>query len=189
MEKQISDAIKLKLLELAREALREAAEGKQLPTIDLEGLPRALQEPCATFVTLTKGNTLRGCIGTLEARLPLAEDVRQHALAAARHDYRFPSVTAEEVDQINIEISVLNPPQKIEYRDSDELLRLLRPEIDGVIISDGPRRATFLPQVWEKIPSPSLFLTMLCEKAGLPADAWMKGHPEVYVYQVETIHE
>lgn len=181
--------MKTKLLVLARDALRAAAERKQLAALDLSTLPKLLQEQGASFVTLTSGNALRGCIGTLEAQLPLAEDVRQHAMAAALHDFRFPPVTPEEVNLIQIEISLLNQPQKLEYRDADELLQLLRPGIDGVIISDRSRRATFLPQVWEKISSPSMFLTMLCEKAGLSSDAWRQGHPDVFVYQVETIHE
>jgi AmmeMemoRadiSam system protein A len=189
VETLLSEEVKMKLLALARDALHAAAERRQPKPLDLSALPEILQKRGASFVTLTKDYALRGCIGTLEARLPLAEDVRQHAMAAALHDFRFAPVTADEVDHIQIEISVLNQPEKLEYRDAEELLQLLRPGNDGVIISDGLRRATFLPQVWEKIASPSMFLTMLCEKAGLPSDAWKRGHPDVYVYQVETIHE
>lgn len=185
----LSEEVKHKILVLAREALCAAAEGKMLPAMDFDSLPSTLKETGASFVTLTKQGALRGCIGTLEARIPLAEDVREHTIAAARHDFRFPPVRPEEVKDIHIEVSILNPPQKIEYHDADELLQQLRPGIDGVIITDGIRRATFLPQVWEKIPSPSLFLCMLSEKAGLPPEAWKSGKLDVYVYQVETLEE
>lgn len=185
----IPDEIKLKILQLARDALQAAAERRDLPPIDLAGLPDLLRNPGASFVTLTKDNALRGCIGALEARLPLAEDVRQHAVAAATHDYRFPAVQADEVDTIQIEISILTKPSQIEYADPEELLGILRPGVDGVIITDGKKRATFLPQVWERVTSPSQFLSMLCEKASLPSEAWQKGDLQVYVYQVEIIHE
>ena len=189
MARQIPADEKLIILELARDALEVAAERRDLPPIDLSSLPAALQNPGASFVTLTKDNALRGCIGTLEVRLPLAEDVRQHAVAAALHDYRFPAIQADEVDDIRIEISVLTQPQPLEYKNPEELLKILRPLVDGVILTDGKKRATFLPQVWERVSSPSLFLSMLCEKATLPSDAWQKGDLQVFIYQVETIHE
>ena len=189
MEAPISKEVRDIILKLAREALQVAAERGYLPLIDLRNLPAELQKPGASFVTLTKNNALRGCIGSLEAKLPLAEDIRQHAYAAALHDYRFPSVEANEVDDINIEVSILTEPTPLEYTDPDDLIRRLRPLVDGVIITDGVRRATFLPQVWERIPSPSIFLSMLCEKASLPSDAWKTKNLQVYIYQVETIHE
>ncbi len=189
MDILITDEMQDTLLRLAREALQLAAEGHELPPIDLSALPTSLREPGASFVTLTKDNALRGCIGALEAKLPLAEDVRQHALAAALYDYRFPKVQPDEVDQIKIEVSILTEPKPLDYKDSEELLSLLRPEMDGVILTDGIRRATFLPQVWKRIPSPTLFLSMLCEKASLAPDAWRKENLQVFVYQVMEIHE
>lgn len=189
MSSPIPDETRTAILKLARDALNVAAERGDLSPIDLNSLPASLQEPGASFVTLTKDDALRGCIGTLEAKCPLAEDIRQHAVAAALHDYRFPALQADEVDDIRIEVSILTAPKPLEYEDSEELLRLLRPTVDGVIITDGIRRATFLPQVWERIPSPDLFLSMLCEKASLPSDAWRKANLQVFVYQVETVHE
>ncbi len=177
------------ILKLARDALQVAALRNPLPSIDLKTLPAELQKPGASFVTLTKNDALRGCIGALEAKLPLAEDVRQHAVAAALHDYRFPAVEVDELDDIRIEVSILTEPKPLEYEDAEMLLQVLRPSVDGVIITDGLRRATFLPQVWERIPSPSMFLSMLCEKASLPSDAWKTRKLQVYIYQVETIHE
>jgi AmmeMemoRadiSam system protein A len=185
----IPDEIRTTILKLARDALDVAVERGDLPPIDLNSLHEYLQEPGASFVTLTKDDALRGCIGTLEAKCPLAEDIRQHTLAAALHDYRFPALQADEVDDVRIEVSILTTPKPLKYKDSEDLLQLLRPRIDGVIITDGIRRATFLPQVWERIPTPDLFLTMLCEKASLPSDAWRKANLQIFVYQVETVHE
>ena len=177
------------ILKLARDALRTAVEKGRLPSIDLSPYPAELQKLGASFVTLTKHDALRGCIGALEARVPLAEDIRQHAAAAALQDYRFAVVERDEVDEIRIEVSILTDPKPLSYKNPQNLIESLRPMVDGVIISDGLRRATFLPQVWEKIPSPPLFLSMLCEKASLPSDAWQTMNLEVYTYQVETIHE
>jgi AmmeMemoRadiSam system protein A len=188
-ESGLPEKVRTAILKLARDALQIAVKRGHLPPIDLSTLPAELQKPGASFVTLKKNNTLRGCIGSLEAKLPLAEDIRQHAVAAALYDYRFPSCEANEVDEISIEVSILTEPEPLEYKDPDELLQLLRPMVDGVIITDGVRRATFLPQVWERIPSPSQFLSMLCEKASLPADTWKTHKLKVYIYQVETIHE
>jgi AmmeMemoRadiSam system protein A len=188
-ESHLPEEIQNIILNLARDALKIAAEKGHLPPIDLSDFPEILRKPGASFVTLRKNDSLRGCIGALEAKLPLAEDIRQHAVAAALYDYRFPAVEAHEVDDIRIEVSILTEPKRLEYRDPEDLLRLLRPMIDGVIITDGVRRATFLPEVWERIPSPSLFLSMLCEKASLPPSAWETQELQVYVYQTETIQE
>jgi len=184
-----SEETRKTILKLARDALQIAVEKGRLPTIDLSSYPTELQKSGASFVTLTKNDALRGCIGALEARLPLAEDIRQHAAAAALQDYRFPVVEMDEVDEIRIEVSILTEPKSLSYKDPQDLLESLCPLIDGVIIAEGMKRATFLPQVWERIPSPPLFLSMLCEKASLPSDAWQTMNLEVYTYQVESIHE
>jgi AmmeMemoRadiSam system protein A len=188
-ESDLTEEIRKTILKLARDALIVAAERGHLPPIDHSNLPEILRKPGASFVTLKKNNALRGCIGALEAKLPLVEDIRQHAVAAALYDYRFPAVQTNEVEDISIEVSILTEPTRLEYEDPENLLQLLRPMVDGVILTDGERRATFLPQVWEKIPSPSLFLSMLCEKASLPSNAWQTQKLHVYIYQVETIHE
>jgi AmmeMemoRadiSam system protein A len=157
--------------------------------VNLDAMPQRLRAPGASFVTLTRDGLLRGCIGTLKKQLPLADDVRQHAVAAALSDYRFPVVKPEEVDEIEIEVSVLTTPQPLEYKHVDEIPGLLRPGIDGVIITDGKNRGTFLPQVWEKVPDVETFLGMLCEKAYLPPDAWRQGQIKILTYQVESFHE
>ena len=177
------------LLGMAREALEAGVSGKPLPPLRLEALPPRLQERGATFVTLTRKGELRGCIGALEAYQPLAEDVRQHAVAAALEDYRFPPVQPEELDEVEIEISYLSPPVPLDYDSPAELMDQLRPGVDGVILSDGIRRATFLPQVWEKISDKALFLSHLCEKMGAPYDYWTRKRLQVFVYQVEEFKE
>jgi AmmeMemoRadiSam system protein A len=177
------------LLLLAREALIEGVQGKTLAPLDLENLPPHITQPGATFVTLTINQKLRGCIGSLEPTRPMVEDVRVHAVAAALEDYRFPPVKTDEVDQLEIEISRLTPPQLIEAPNVDDLLSQIRPGLDGVILKSGDRRATFLPQVWEKVPEVDVFLAMLCRKMGFPADYWRRGDVEILIYQVEKFQE
>lgn len=174
------------LLRLARQTL----ELGRIPDLDQEDLSPRLQEQGATFVTLTtREGALRGCIGALEAYQPLALDVCDHALAAAREDYRFPPVRLQELPDIHIEISRLTPPTPMHYTRPEELLAQLRPGIDGVTIHDGARRATFLPQVWEKLPDSEEFLDHLCLKMGSPSGLWRHRILRVETYQVEEFHE
>ncbi|NJC95910.1 MAG: hypothetical protein C3F07_16390 [Anaerolineales bacterium] len=177
------------LLRLAREAMEHGVRGEKLPPLDLKSLPMNLREKGATFVTLTVRGQLRGCIGALEAHQPLAEDVREHAIAAALEDPRFPPVGEGELNGIQIEVSRLTRPVPLAYKDADDLLSKLRPHVDGVILREGFHRATFLPQVWEKIPRPSDFLSHLCAKMGAPNNVWQTKHLEVFTYQVEEFHE
>jgi uncharacterized protein len=177
------------LLRLARQAMELAAAGKPGAAPRLGDLPEALRSPHATFVTLTSRGDLRGCIGALQASLPLAEDVVVHARAAATEDFRFYPVRPDETPGIEIEISILSDPVPLEYGDADDLIAKLRPGVDGVILTSGMHRATFLPQVWEKVPQPHQFLDLLCEKAGLPRRAWRTGHLDVSTYQVESFQE
>ena len=150
--------------------------------------PEILQKQGACFVTLTRNGTLRGCIGSLEAHRPIGDDLRGNALAAALRDPRFPPLTAAELPQIEIEVSILGEAQPLAFASEAEALAQLRPGIDGVILSAGGRRATFLPQVWEQLPEPADFLARLKQKAGLPASYW---GPDVRlaVYPVQVIHE
>ncbi|MDZ4201240.1 MAG: AmmeMemoRadiSam system protein A [Gallionella sp.] len=140
-----------------------------------------LNEPGATFVTLTQNGRLRGCIGSLQAHRALAEDVRHNARAAAFNDPRFAPLQAGELDNIICEVSLLSPPQTMTFRDEADALAQLRPGVDGLILeysapSDGRcHRSTFLPQVWEQLPDPHLFMAQLKRKAGLPDDFWDDG--------------
>jgi AmmeMemoRadiSam system protein A len=186
----LSNHEKQLLLALARKALEAAANRQAPPEIANGDYPPRLFEAGASFVTLTQASgELRGCIGALEAYLPLVEDVREHAAAAAVDDYRFAPVRPEEVDRLKIEISILSAPQPLEYANPEDLPGLLRPHIDGLTLRDGTRRATFLPQVWEKLPSREDFLNHLCQKMGLPGNLWRKKKLDAQVYQVEEFHE
>jgi AmmeMemoRadiSam system protein A len=189
MANELTQEERMILLRLARQALECGVSNTPLIPLNLELLPKRLGELGATFVTLTQSGKLRGCVGTLEAYQPLAEDVREHAVAAALHDYRFVPVSPEEVPELEIEVSCLSQPQILEYGSPEELLSKLRPNIDGVILSDGLRRATFLPQVWENISDPATFLFYLCQKMGIDGRTWQYKGLMVYTYQVEVFHE
>lgn len=142
-----------------------------------------------TFVTLTKNHQLRGCIGNLVPDKPLKEGVQENAVNAAFHDPRFPPLSAKELEQIEIEVSLLTEPQPLAYKNADDLLAKLRPKVDGVILRKGMHSATFLPQVWEQLPEKEMFLSHLCMKAGLSGDAWKNGDLEILTYQVQYFEE
>ena len=178
------------LLRLAREAMERGVRGEALHSLDLSSLPPSLREEGSSFVTITSRGQLRGCIGALEAHQPLAEDVREHAVAAALKDPRFPAVKEHELSDLRIEISRLTHPVPLEYKDANDLLSKLRPHVDGVILrDDSHQRVTFLPQVWEKIPNPAEFLNNLCYKMGVEPDLWRRTNLDVLTYQVEEFHE
>jgi AmmeMemoRadiSam system protein A len=177
------------LLRLAREAMERGVKGEALPFLDQSSLSLALREEGSSFITLTAHGQLRGCIGSLNPYQSLAEDVREHAVAAALNDPRFPAVREDELNGIQIEVSRLTCPIPLEYKDANDLLSKLHPYLDGVILRDAFRRATFLPQVWEKIPDPIEFMNNLCYKMGVRHDLWRSKHFEVLTYQVEEFHE
>ncbi len=189
MDTPLSPEERALLLKLARDSITSAVRGGPLPRVDLPSLPPRLREKGASFVTLTRRGALRGCIGTLQAYQPLALDVQEHAVAAATQDYRFPPVHPDELPEIEIEISRLTSPLPLEYTSPEDLLRKLRPGVDGVVLSDGLRRATFLPQVWEKLPDGAEFLNQLCLKMGASPDLWRRKPLEVFTYQVEEFRE
>jgi uncharacterized protein len=189
MDDQLTSEEKKTLLKLARQSLEAGVRGTSLPPLDLAGLSPTLRKEGASFVTLIVNGDLRGCIGALQPYQPLAEDVREHAVAAAMEDYRFPHVQEHELTTIQIEVSRLTIPVPVDYKDASDLLGKLQPGVDGVILRDGFQRATFLPQVWEKIPEPAVFLANLCYKMGAAPDTWKLKHLDVLVYQVEEFHE
>lgn len=156
------------LLAAARGAIGERFG---LAPVGLEPRPW-LEAPGASFVTLTLEGDLRGCIGSLKAHRPLIEDVRGNAVAAAFRDPRFPSLEKREFTRVRIEVSELTPPEPLAFESEAHALALLRPHVDGLILEFGGQRSTFLPQVWESLPSPGQFLAQLKRKAGLPADFW-----------------
>lgn len=178
------------LLGLARRAIEKAVCQKDFTPPAPEDFPPRLREKGVCFVTLTTlDGDLRGCIGGLEAVQPLALDVWEHAIAAALEDYRFPPVRPEEISRLRIEISHLTEPQPLVYEDPAGLPKLLHPLVDGVVLRDGGRRATFLPQVWEKLPDPEEFLSHLCMKMGASPDLWRRKKLHVEIYHVEEFHE
>jgi AmmeMemoRadiSam system protein A len=173
------------LLGLARQ---EIAGGLGLPSRPVADDAPWLAEPGATFVTLHLAGDLRGCIGSTLAHRPLRADVRRNARAAAFSDPRFPPLTRTEYAGIDLEVSLLTPPEPLSARSEAEALRQLVPGRDGVILEHGGRSATFLPQVWEALPEPADFLAQLKRKAGLPAGFWS---PEIRLsrYRVEKWDE
>jgi hypothetical protein len=176
------------LLDLARASIRHGiATGRPL-SVDLSSLPPSLSERRATFVTLKKGGELRGCIGCLEAVKPLAIDVAENAFSAAFRDPRFPPVTADEIGGLEIHISLLTPPEPMNFVSERDLIGQLRPGIDGLILQEGPLRGTFLPSVWEALPRPGEFFRQLKLKAGLPEDYW-SDTLRISRYRAESIHQ
>jgi AmmeMemoRadiSam system protein A len=177
------------LLKLARESIQEVLEAQN--TIDrdvlLEQYP-VLGQKMATFVTLTIGGELRGCIGSLVAQRPLIDDIIHNAKAAAFQDPRFTPVTTSEYLHCMVEISLLTAPEEVEYSDIADLKTKIRPGIDGVILSLGNQQATFLPQVWEQLPEFEQFFAHLGLKAGIGTDA-LNHHPQIFTYQVEKAHD
>jgi len=156
------------LIRLAAASIRNGlATGKAL-AVDAADYPETIAAEGACFVTLKHGPKLRGCIGSPQARRTLVEDVAGNAFAAAFEDPRFANLQEDELDGLNLSISVLSPQVAIDVSSEAELLARLRPGIDGLIIEDQGRRALFLPSVWEQLPSPEQFLAHLKAKAGLP---------------------
>lgn len=156
------------LLQLARAAITwHLGLAAELP-------PRGewLEKDGASFVTLKAHGRLRGCIGSLEARQPLYDDVVHNAVAAAVRDPRFPPLATDELNDIEVEVSLLSPATALDCFDERDALAQLRPGVDGVILEYGAHRATFLPQVWDDLPQPQRFLAHLKRKAGLPEDFW-----------------
>ena len=177
------------LIKLARQILAERL-GKKSISIDPRTLAdSAFQDHRGTFVTLTINKQLRGCIGNLDATDSILAGIKRNAMNAAFHDPRFSPLKARELDQVDIEVSILTEPEPLEYGDSKELISKLRVHVDGVILRKGSASATFLPQVWEQLPRPEQFLSHLCMKAGLPADDWEKSRLEILTYQVQYFEE
>jgi len=173
----IADRLKVPVKEAGRQALEAELKNP------------IFAHPSGTFVTLKKEGLLRGCIGSLSTDSPLKENVVQNALHAAFQDPRFPPLGRDEFPLLEIEVSVLTPPAKLSYDDAEDLCDRLQPGIDGVILRKGGASATFLPQVWKQLPRREDFLSHLCLKAGLGAQAWRKGDLLVETYEVQYFEE
>ncbi len=176
------------LLELARSSIRNGL-AKSIPLKVVAGeFPTTIQASRACFVTLTLKGALRGCIGHLEACQSLVEDVVENAYNAAFRDPRFPSLSQLEYDRVKVHISVLSHPEPMPVSSQKDLLEKLQPGHDGIILQEGSHRGTFLPSVWDQLPTPELFIRQLKIKAGLPADYWSDGI-EFLRYHTESIEE
>ena len=157
-----------RLVRLAREAIVHVLGGPA------PSRPRGawFEQPAATFVTITRRGRLHGCIGSIAPRRSLAEDVERNAIAAAFDDPRSPPFCAEWVPEMGVEVTLLSPLERMHVTDEEDALRQIVPGLDGLVLTSGPRRGTFLPQVWESIPDPRELLAELKVKAGLDRAFW-----------------
>ena len=182
---RLAPPLRQQLLQLAGESIKKGLCGETLEVRAAE-YAAPLREARATFVTLQVDAQLRGCIGTLEAHRLLVEDVVSNAWSAAFRDPRFPALTWPEYERIEIHISILSPPEPMQFASEEDLLAQLRPQVDGLIIEEGFYRGTFLPSVWEQLPDPREFLRHLKRKAGLRPEYW-SSRLRVQRYTTESI--
>ncbi len=177
------------LLRLARDTLELYLKEKKTPELNPKEVPEKLKNVQGGFVTLHKKGNLRGCIGHIIPQEPLYKCIMDNAINAALHDTRFPPVTYDELKDIDIEISVLTVPKKLEYSSPDDLLEKLAPLKDGVVLKSGWRQSTFLPQVWEQLPDKVEFLEHLCLKQGSSSDCWKNPDTVVEIYHAQVFGE
>lgn len=173
------------LLALARASISEAFGG---PKPVMPSGADWLEEQGAVFVTLTLDGQLRGCVGSAQAHRRLFDDVVDNAKAAAFDDPRFQPLTADELGRTRLEVSLLSPLEKVEVATEDELLRKLRPGVDGLQLQWGYHRGLFIPEMWHKLPDPRLFVKHLKHKAGLDPDGWHAG-TRVHRFTAEAFAE
>ena len=160
------------LLQIARTAISRALHVPGTSAAEVEENMSWLSKPGATFVTLTQWGELRGCIGSLQACDPLIEDVSNNAVSAALYDPRFLPLAADELDTVNLEVSLLSELQSLGFTSEADALAQLRPDIDGIVFEYGPYRSTVCPPVWERLPQPQQFLARLKSKARLSENFW-----------------
>lgn len=173
------------LAAIARQAVVAAVRGEPYAPPP-EWIVGSLAEARASFVTLRAEGELRGCIGSLTARRALAVDVAENARSAALLDRRFAPVGAHELARLEIELSLLTPPEPIAASSRAALLAALVPGVDGLVLEESGRRATFLPAVWEQLPDPESFLVHLERKAGVGAGSWSAARRALR-YRTEAI--
>ena len=178
------------LLKIARRAIQKYFQDEGVFQVEKDELPQFLKEKKGTFVTLWKNNELRGCIGNLESEKPIYQSVIDNCLASALLDPRFTALKSDELNDIKIEISILSELKKLpNFTDYNSFLKYLNKYKPGLLIKKGTYQATFLPQVWEDLNSAELFISHLCEKAGLEKDEWKKMDLEIYQYSAEAFKE
>lgn len=205
------------LLQLSRRTLEKYFQNKGILNVEEDDLDNSLKEKKGVFVTLWKNQSLRGCIGSLEGTKPIFEGVIENTLASALYDPRFSPLSKEELKDIKIEISIIEPLKKLpDFKKEKDLLDYLDKNKPGLLIKKGiypytkrehfrlksekigkassrygveAFQATFLPQVWEELKSPELFLSHLCQKAGLPPNEWKNKDLEMFEYEVDVFRE
>jgi AmmeMemoRadiSam system protein A len=182
----LSQQARQQLIQIARDSILHGLEQGEalIPTAD--DLDAELQEVRASFVTLQHAGLLRGCIGHLEAIMPLAQDVAENAYAAAFRDPRFPPLNRQEYADLDLHISVLTPAEPLPFSSESDLISKLRPGVDGLILVDGYAKGTFLPSVWESLPQAEDFLRHLKRKAGLSEDHWSE-RLKIFRYETESV--
>ncbi len=189
-QEKVSEKDKKNLLNLARETIADVLlRGGKKPSQQKTEFSAYLKEKRGCFVTLHKKGALRGCIGAILPHERLCDCIEENALNAAFHDPRFPALRKDELDQIDLEISILTLPRQIQFTNGEDLKKQLRPNKDGVILSQGWHKATYLPQVWEQLPDKNKFLESLCQKASLPKDAWKDPKTKIEVYEAIVFGE
>jgi len=178
------------LLKLARRTIQKYFIDEVVLQIDEDDLPQTLKEKRGTFVTLWKNNKLRGCIGDLEGKKPIYQSIIDNSLASALVDPRFTPIKSDELNNIKIEVSILSELKKLpDFTRLDSFLKYLDKYRLGLLIKKDNHQATFLPQVWEDLSSAELFISQLCEKAGLDRNEWKKMNLEIYQYSAEVFKE
>lgn len=181
----LSKSDRFLLKKIARDSIHYGLMNQAPMALDMQYLPSSLVVKKASFVTLFLTGALRGCIGSTEATQPLADDVAKNAYAGAFKDHRFDPIDEQTALDLEIHISVLSQPQRIDCHSERTLLQQLHPGKDGLIIEDFHCHATFLPAVWEALPNPERFVRQLKRKAGLTEDYW-SDTLQCYRYWTET---
>jgi uncharacterized protein len=191
MIKKISKTEGKLLLKLARQSILSEFEKNEnkLKSLEEKASYWMLVENRGTFVTLHKNQRLRGCIGNIDPVKNIFKGIKDNARHAAFSDTRFSPLSHEELCDTTIEVSILTKPEKLDYKNANDLIQKLNPDIDGVILKKGHKSATFLPQVWAQLKDPEIFLAHLCSKAGLRADEWKSGDLTIATYQVQMFEE
>ena len=162
------------LLEIARRSIESGLSGAGRCAVDPDEYAPELCEPRGAFVTVRVGGALRGCLGSVEARQTLVEEIAESAFGAAFRDPRFPPLRRDECARLELHVSVLGPPRPLHVATREQLIAALQPLVDGLVLRQGPLRATFLPAVWTSLPDPSAFVRELERKACFPPDVWLQ---------------
>jgi len=171
--------------QLALFTVKEYSASGKIPRVEKTDVPKDWLRDAACFVTLFVDGQLHGCIGNAEAVGPLYTSIITNALAAAFEDFRFPTLTKEELPRLTADVSVLSPLRAYKPESPEKLITMLTHDKPGLVIEKDGEKALFLPQVWDELPEPNDFLARLCMKAGLNPDAWKSPHTRFFIFSKE----